>query len=126
LCKLLLSYDADVGAKDLGYHPRPRIVDSNLSIFCYCVVFLNFPFDFLSDQHNSLFAILISCSISLGAPLHYAAKIGDVEMCKLLLSHKANVNARPAFGSGTGFVCHHFSTFADFMSCCFSESSFLI
>lgn len=94
MCKLLLSYDADVDANNLEYLSRPRIFHSNLSILFYCIVFLNFSFCFLSDQNHSLFAILISCSISLGAPLHYAAKIGDVEICKLLLSSKADVNRR--------------------------------
>lgn len=93
LCKLLLSYDADIDALDNAYHPCPRIFDSNLSFFFYCIEFLKFSFDVLSDQHSP-FMILISCSDSQGAPLHYAVSRGDLDMCKLLLSHKANVNLR--------------------------------
>ena len=125
LCKLLLSYGAEVDAKNQEYRPCPRIFDSNLSMLFDCTVFLKFFFDFLSDEHHSLFVILICCSISLGTTLHYAAQIGNVEMCKLLLSYDADVNARPALGCAR-FDYHHFSTSDDFLLCCISESSFLI
>ena len=94
--KLLLSFNADVNARDKEYCPRFRLMISKHELPSY-VVFCFW------------YSLLILSSISHRTPIHHSAICGHCEVTELLLTSNADVNAidneyRPR-------LCHMFSKY---------------
>ena len=100
--QLLLSCNAAVDARAslYGSYSDHCIVDENTQLISCCAVPL-------------IFAILIPCSFSKNTPLHCAATHGHVDVCRALVSAKADITARgdmcdavPLAARAHDAVCH--------------------
>ncbi len=83
--QLLLQNKANVDARDMLYRPFHRIVQYISAFLLYCA------YDICLCHSDFLFLIHL---LSGGTPLHAAATEGYVNVCQLLIDHKADAAAK--------------------------------